>query len=38
VGNRQTKKKGYCLKKGKLLSNIPFQSHWGSNRKKVMAF
>ena len=28
VGNRQTQKKKCCLKKGEILSNIPFQSHW----------
>jgi hypothetical protein len=32
------KKKGHCLKKEKLLSNIPFQSHWGTNRKKLWRF
>ena len=35
VGNRQTQKKRHYLKKGKLLSSIPFQSHWESNRKKT---
>jgi hypothetical protein len=34
-GEQRNSKKRYCLKRGKLLSNIPFQFHWESNRKKI---